>query len=58
MNYTLSINSDKGCLNVKWSNIDQLARYANLQAGFYLVNNPSLSKAPNAYKDSNAAIKV
>ena len=44
MNYTLSINSDKGCLKVNWSNIDQLARYANLQAGFYLVNNPSLSK--------------
>ncbi len=44
MSYNLLINSDKGDLTVNWSNIDQLARYANLQSGFYLVNNPSLSK--------------
>lgn len=44
MSFNLLINSDKGYLNVKWSNIDQLSRYANLQAGFYLINNPSLSK--------------
>ena len=44
MSYNLSIHSNKGKLNINWSNVDQLARYANLQSGFYLVNNPSLSK--------------
>jgi SAM-dependent methyltransferase len=43
MSYNLSIQSDKGQLQVSWNNVVQLARYANLQAGFYLVNNPSLS---------------
>lgn len=44
MSYNLLINSNKGPLNVMWSDVDRLARYANLQAGFYLINNPSLSK--------------
>jgi precorrin-6B methylase 2 len=37
MGYHLAIESDRGLLNVKWDNIDQLAKYANIQSGFYLT---------------------
>jgi hypothetical protein len=29
------VNSNKGPLKVKWSNVEQLAKFANLQSGFY-----------------------
>lgn len=35
MSYTLTINTDKGDLSVKWTNVDDLAKFANLQSGFY-----------------------
>lgn len=44
MNYTLNIQTNKGPIAVKWSNVDQLALYANLQSGFYLQSNQSFSK--------------
>lgn len=44
MQYTLDIQTNKGLINVKWSNVDDLALYANLQSGFYLQSNQSFSK--------------
>lgn len=34
--YTLSVNSNKGPLEVKWTHPIELAKYANLQSGFFL----------------------
>ena len=44
MEYTLNIETNKGPISVKWSNLDDLALYANLQSGFYLQSNQSFSK--------------
>jgi hypothetical protein len=35
--YKLSIQSDKGPLEVSWTDVDQLAKYANIQNGHYLI---------------------
>ena len=45
MDYTLEINSNKGNLNVTWKDLDTLAKYANAQSGFYLVNSRSLDSS-------------
>jgi hypothetical protein len=39
--YKLSINTNRNTLDVHWSNINNLAKYANIQAGHYL--DPSCS---------------
>lgn len=44
MEYTLNIQTNKGPVAVKWSNVNNLALYANLQSGFYLQSNQSFSK--------------
>ncbi len=44
MEYTLKIITDKGLSVVKWSDVDDLARYANLQSGFYLQSEQSFSR--------------
>lgn len=45
MDYTLSIKTESNQnLNVRWSDVDKLALYANLQSGFYLQSNQSFSK--------------
>ncbi len=44
MEYTLKIRTNKGPTFVKWSNVDDLARYANLQSGFYLQSDQSFSR--------------
>jgi hypothetical protein len=55
MEYTLNIETNKGPISVKWSNLDDLALYANLQSGFYLQSNQSFSKdlLLNNFKDWN-----
>ena len=35
--YKLSVQSDKGPLEVLWSNVDVLSKYANIQSGHYLT---------------------
>jgi hypothetical protein len=45
MTYSLNIDTAKnGTLTVKWSDLDALALYANLQSGFYLQSEQSFSK--------------
>ena len=34
--YSLNVNTDRGVLNVKWNNADNLAKWSNMQAGLYL----------------------
>lgn len=45
MDYTLEINSNKGKLNVTWKNIENLAKYANTQSGFYLMDSKCLDSS-------------
>jgi hypothetical protein len=40
--YTLTVNSDRGPLTVKWQDADSLARWSNIQAGLYLQQTNSL----------------
>jgi len=40
--YSLSVNTDRGVLNVKWNNADNLAKWSNMQAGLYLQDKNSL----------------
>lgn len=40
--YNLNIETDKGSLSLQWSDANNLALWANLQAGFYLKNTNSL----------------
>jgi SAM-dependent methyltransferase len=40
--YTLSIESDRGPLVVKWNDADTLAKWSNMQAGLYLKDRNSL----------------
>ena len=40
-NYTLTIPSDRGDLTVKWSDVNELAKWSNMQAGLYLQNQTS-----------------
>lgn len=39
--YSLKIQTDRGELVLKWSDVNELAKWANLQAGLYLQNQPS-----------------
>lgn len=39
--YTLKIASDKGDLLVRWNDVNELAKWSNIQAGLYLQNQPS-----------------
>ena len=39
--YTLTIPSDRGDLIVKWSDVNELAKWSNIQAGLYLQNQSS-----------------
>lgn len=39
--YTLKITTDKGDLSVKWKDVNELAKWSNMQAGLYLQNQPS-----------------
>lgn len=39
--YTLSIESSRGSLEVKWSNVNDVAQWANMHNGLYLQNQPS-----------------
>lgn len=39
MTYKLIVHSDKGPLYVEWSDLNQLAKFANLQSGFYFSKN-------------------
>jgi SAM-dependent methyltransferase len=39
--YTLSVPTDRGDLTVKWSNVNELAKWSNIQAGLYLQPQPS-----------------
>ena len=41
-NYSLTVNSDRGPLTVKWQDADTLARWSNIQAGLYLQQTNSL----------------
>jgi SAM-dependent methyltransferase len=40
--YTLTVNSDRGPLVVKWQDADTLARWSNIQAGLYLQEKNTL----------------
>jgi hypothetical protein len=40
--YTLTVNSNRGPLTVKWNDADALARWSNIQAGLYLQQTNSL----------------
>lgn len=40
--YTLTVNSDRGPLTVKWHDVDTLARWSNMQAGLYLQQTNTL----------------
>jgi hypothetical protein len=40
--YTLTVNSDRGPLTVKWNDADTLAKWSNIQAGLYLQQKNSL----------------
>ena len=39
--YTLKLPTDRGDLIVKWSDVNELAKWSNIQAGLYLQNSPS-----------------
>lgn len=39
--YTLTVSTDRGDLLIKWSDVNELAKWANMQAGLYLQNKPS-----------------
>ena len=39
--YTLKLPTDRGDLTVKWSDVNELAKWSNIQAGLYLQNQPS-----------------
>ena len=41
-NYSLTVNSDRGPLTVKWQDANTLARWSNIQAGLYLQQTNSL----------------
>ena len=38
--YELTVESDRGPLDLKWSNVEDLAKYATLQSGLFGVNRP------------------
>lgn len=40
--YNLNIDTDKGVINLKWNDVNNLALWANLQAGIYLQKTNSL----------------
>jgi SAM-dependent methyltransferase len=40
--YTLTVNTDRGPLQVKWNDAIELARWSNMQAGLYLQDTNSL----------------
>jgi len=40
--YTLTVNSDRGPLTVKWQDADTLAQWSNIQAGLYLQEKNTL----------------
>jgi SAM-dependent methyltransferase len=40
--YVLTVNTDRGPLQVKWNDATNLARWSNIQAGLYLQNSNSL----------------
>lgn len=39
--YTLTLSTDKGNIKVKWNNVNELAKWSNIQAGLYLQNSTS-----------------
>lgn len=39
--YTLTLPTDRGNLIVKWSDVNELAKWSNIQAGLYLQDQPS-----------------
>lgn len=39
--YVLKIPTDRGDLSIKWSDVNNLAKWSNIQAGLYLQNKPS-----------------
>ena len=40
--YTLTVDTDKGPINVTWSDANELAKWSNMQAGLYLQQENSL----------------
>lgn len=41
LTYTLKLKTDKGDLTVKWSDVNELAKWSNIQAGLYLRDSNS-----------------
>jgi hypothetical protein len=41
LKYKLTIATDKGDISIKWNNVNELAKWANIQSGLYLQNSSS-----------------